>query len=134
MIESNLILCAEGVIRDAETNNISIFNILEELTAESYPILIQKSALFTVLTKEEDDPDKPDLKFLLFNNDELVNEHKLKVDFRGKTKSRTIIRLGGIPFHNPGKAHFKVIDSDENEIAKYSINLKLREDVEVTST
>ena len=133
MIDSKFILCAESVIRDAETNNISIINILESISAESYPIMIQRSALYTVLTREEGDDESPDLKFVLYNNDDVIKEHKLRVNFRGKNKTRTIIRLGGLPFDNPGEAHFAVF-IDDRELGRYSIELNLRDEVEVTSS
>ena len=50
-------IIAEGVVRDVDTNLISILNIMDELTAEGFPLFGNKlSALTTVERTEADNP------------------------------------------------------------------------------
>jgi hypothetical protein len=46
MIKPILTLCAEGVVIDRETNNVSVFNILEQLSSPGFPLFIQKLFFF----------------------------------------------------------------------------------------
>jgi len=128
-----MILVAENVIKDSDTSNISVINIYEDLTVESFPIIIQRLTIIIFLEKQQDDPDIFNTKLKVTNNQETLLNHEIKVDFRGKNKNRAIIRFGGIMFPNPGFVRFTVYDNDEKEICFYNINLRIREDIKVTS-
>lgn len=130
MISSKLFLVADRVIKDSETNNLSIINILDDITAEAYPLLIHKLTIVSFVTKEKEN-DKVTLGFKVLNNDTKIIEHQIKVDFRGKNKTRAIIQLGVLPIQEAGQIHFILTDEQGNEIDRYSINLRLREEIKV---
>jgi hypothetical protein len=132
MISSKLFLVAERVIRDSESGSISIINILDDIAAESYPILIHKVVAISYLQKTDTDSGKQTLQFQLFNNSTQIGDHQIKVDFRGKNHTKAIIELGGIPLSEPGKASF-VLKFEETELNSYSINLVLREEIRVST-
>lgn len=130
MIRSKLLLCADRAIRDTDGGNLSIINILDDITAESFPVLIHRFSVINFLIKETaEDPDKPSIRLKVYNNDKIVGDHQLKIDFRGKLKTRSIIQLGGVPLTEPGQAHFIITDNDGNEMDRYTINLHLRQAV-----
>lgn len=130
MISSKLFLVADRVIKDSETNNLSIINILDDITAEAYPLIIHKLTIVSFVTKEREE-DKVSLGFKILNNDTKIIEHQIKVDFRGKNKTRAIIQLGVLPIQEAGQIHFILTDEQGNEIDRYSINLRLREEIKV---
>lgn len=133
MINSKFIIVGENIIKDAESNNISVINILEDISAESFPILIQKMAILIYFEKESHDDDKPTLVLKVSNNNKILVEHTIKADFRGKNKNRNIIKFGGILFPEPGDAKFEIIDTnnDNQIVCKYLLTLKLRTPVKV---
>ena len=133
MITSKVLLVADRAIRDNETGNLSIINIIEDITAESFPILIPRLTIVAFIHKEQDDNSKPNLRFKLLNNETSIGDHSIKVDFREKNRTKAIIQLGTVPIREPGIAHFILTDAEGNEIDKYSINLNLREEIKVTT-
>jgi len=53
MIASKLTFCAEGVIRDVTTNKISAFNIFEDISSMSFPLLISKFCVLNALVRDK---------------------------------------------------------------------------------
>ena len=49
MIQLKLLLCAQGVVRDADSNNVSAFNILESIQAAGFPMFIQQLDILALL-------------------------------------------------------------------------------------
>lgn len=134
MIRSKLLLCADKVIRDADGGSLSIINIMDDITAESFPVLIHRFSIINFLIRDTfEDLDKPIINLQIFNNDFLIADHQLKVDFRGKLITRSIIQLVGIPLTEPGQAHFVIIDNEQKELDRYSINLQLRQSIEISN-
>lgn len=56
---------AVAVIRDAETNNISAFNILEGVGAAGLPLLMQNVSFFVLWQREAHEPPQRDGRFRL---------------------------------------------------------------------
>lgn len=132
MLKCNLLFVAEKAIIDRDNSNLSIINVFDDIAAESYPILFHNFTIIAYLEKDDTDTeDKQTVGFKMFNNSFQVVEQKIKIDFRGKHKSRAIIQFTGIPFNEPGKASFLVMDAHENTIGEYSISLSLIEKVTV---
>ena len=103
MITSSLILCADRVIRDAETNNISIINILEEMTPEGLPLFIARVMIFALLHRDkEKDPSQIKCTLRIGIGDNRLLERELNVDFRDKGRNRTIINIGGLVISTSG--------------------------------
>lgn len=132
MISSKVLLVADRAIRDSESGNLSIINILEDIVAESFPILIPRFTVVAFLLKDKNDDSKQTIKFHLKNNDNVLGEHIIKVDFKDKNLTRAIIELGSIPFKESGFAKFVLCTEDcKHEIDNYTINLSLREEISV---
>lgn len=128
MIQSKFLICAEKAIRDADGGALSIINILDDIIAESFPVLIHSFAVIQFLVKSSpDDSDKPNIRLKVLNNETVLIDHLLKIDFRGKLKSRSIIQFGGLQIIEPGQAHFVLYNSDDAEMDRYTLNLTLRQ-------
>lgn len=102
MISSSLMLCAEGVIRDAETNNISVFKIFENITPEALPLLIPRFMVLAFLQRDDSDPLKIKCTLRITLNEEKILEQALNINFQGKKRNRTIINIGGLPILKQG--------------------------------
>ena len=57
MIKLKLLFCAKAVIRDAATNEISVFGIIEEITPAGLPLLVPSFAVLAVFERDEGDPE-----------------------------------------------------------------------------
>ena len=95
-------LCADGVIRDAETNNISVFTIFENITPEGLPLLIPRFMILAFLQRDDSDPSEIKCTLRITLNEEKILEQALDINFQGKKRNRTIINIGGLPIAKQG--------------------------------
>jgi len=119
------ILCfaSEGVIRDTQTNNISAFNILEQISSPGFPLFMQKMFFFCLLEREEGDPATVELRVIASNNDQTIVEVGSTVNFQEKNRNRLIIQIGGLAIPSPGKLVF-TLKKDEELLCSYSVEIK----------
>lgn len=122
MIKCKLAVCADTIVRDTQTDLISVFNIAEVVNSVSCPINLHRIACLFVLTREEDDTSQCDALFTVkMNEDHLIPKTALKVDFSlSGLISRQIISLKGLVIHKPGIVRFS-ISVDDNEIGYYEL-------------
>ena len=90
-------LAAAGVVRDADTNAVSVFSIYEELASLGFPFLVQDVGVFVLWQIEEaDHADIDDVQFVVRNNATVLFQAPIVVKVSGK-RHRTIIRVKGRP-------------------------------------
>lgn len=99
---SKIVICAEGIIRDAQTNTISVFNMLEDVSAPGFPLFIQKFNAFFLLERTNDEPQQINCIFRIENNGNSLMEMPVRSDFQNKLKNRLIININGLAIPNPG--------------------------------
>src|SRR5262245_34005358 len=97
MLQSILCLAAKGVIRDVQTNNISVFEILEQLRSSAVPFVLQESGLLAVWKRSLDDAAQFDVTLRVVNNGELLFEQPINVVFSaGSTTNRSVVSIMGL--------------------------------------
>jgi hypothetical protein len=102
MITSRLMLCAEAVIRDGDTNSISVFNILERITPEIIPFIMSKIVVLIVLEREEKDQPKVSAQLTVgMNGIDLLNL-PMQLDFQNNKQTRTILTLREVKLSQAG--------------------------------
>ena len=97
-----LFTCAESVVVDIETNRLSLFNLMEELGAASFPVVIFPIAFVAAFTRTPDEPDDPPLKLLIKIDDEVLFQVAPASPFRGHLRSRAIWRMASLVIPKPG--------------------------------
>lgn len=122
MISCTLLLGAKGVIRDADSNTISIFSIIEEIGAAGFPLFVQNFAVLAVFRRKPDDEElhDPIIRFTL-GNDRIL-ESPVAVNFQKKLRSRNIINVQGLVLSNPGVLTLEV-RNDGRRLARYEISV-----------
>lgn len=116
-------LAAAGVVRDADTNAVSVFSIYEELASVGFPFLVQNVGVFVLWQIEEDDrTDITDIQFQVRNNAHVLFQAPIAVTVSAK-RHRTIIRVQGLLVREPGILRF-VFTRGTQEIAGYEITVK----------
>jgi len=118
-----LCLAALGVIRDTETNNVSVFSILEELGAQGFPFLIQEMGVLAMWRRSTPDEGAVDLQFRVLNNDTQLYAGPVRVAFAQAERHRSIVRLGGLLIREPGNLRFGFFHGNE-ELASYTVRIK----------
>lgn len=106
MIRNRICLVAQGVVRDAEGGGISVFNIMEGITAQGFPLFVGRMGFLATWEKEQDDPDVYHATFEIKINDQKLHGSTIDVDFKGKNRNRTIMAIQGVVVPAPGELSF----------------------------
>ncbi|MDD5681270.1 MAG: hypothetical protein PHI59_08545 [Candidatus Omnitrophica bacterium] len=122
MIKSTIMLCAEGIVRDTESNNISVFNILEQFTSEGFPLFIQKFYVFNYLERELADPSQIDCQVIITNNNAELASVPIHIDFLDKLRNRAIVTVNGLAILNPGRLTARMMLNGV-ELGSYKIDV-----------
>jgi len=103
MIRCLVALCAESIIRDAATNQVSAVNILDEINAQAFPILLPKlSCVFLFDRNVAEDPNEADAAVTFALPNLQLYQGQLQLDFQGKQRLRSILILQGFVVPTPG--------------------------------
>jgi hypothetical protein len=116
------ILCvaARGIIRDAASNNVSIFSILEELRPDGFPSLLSEVQVLGLWAREPGDPEVTNLTLRIANNEIEVLRSDLSVQFQTSTRHRSIVTIGTLVIQQPGQLTFTFRRGDDL-LASYTI-------------
>lgn len=114
-------IAAKGVVRDADTNTMSLHTILEDISAEGFPFLVQEAAVLATWRTEAADRKPIELQFQVLNNDLSLLKQSIVVPI-DKPFSRTIIRLNGIVVKAPGELRF-VFSRKDIEVLSYAVRV-----------
>ncbi|HVS26110.1 MAG TPA: hypothetical protein VHE58_02230 [Burkholderiales bacterium] len=102
MITCKLLLCSQGVVRDADQGGIYVFNILESVESVDFPFFMQKMDVFALFERLRDEPAQHEVRFQLsIGETELLNS-SLAIDFQGKLRNRSTLHILGLVIPNPG--------------------------------
>src|SRR5262245_47594205 len=104
MIRCRLAVCAESVVRDVETNLISVFNIYEQVRSQVFPILMPKLNCLFILTRDVGDVQTVTGAVQFTVGGEEVLRTPLTVDFQDKFLTRQTIVVQGFPIPAPATA------------------------------
>lgn len=102
-------ICAESVSMDRFTDRLSIFNVLDRISAMGFPLWLPQVALIFVLERERaSDPIQTHAKLQAILNGTPIAETEAFIHFQDGKEARTILNFNlGIP--SPGKLIFKLI-------------------------
>lgn len=123
MISVKLLLCAERVIRDAESNSITVVNLLEDFASPGFPLFIQNMCLFALTERQEDDAQDHQFLFKIHLNDNELVSLEVQSKFGDKLRHRNIINVSGFVIPNPGQLKLSLFHEDK-EVAEYLMQVK----------
>jgi hypothetical protein len=101
-VTARLLLCGQNLIRDADTNNVSVINIFEGMIAQGFPLLMPTFAFLTILERENGDPRIHEGRFDIRLGDTVLVAGPMRVDFQDKPRTRTMLRVAGLVINAPG--------------------------------
>ena len=102
MITCQLILCAENIIRDSETDLFSVFNILEVIRGVGFPLFINRLDILAFFEREADDSAQYDITFVISLGETEILQKQMAIDFEDKFRNRATFRIRGLVIPNPG--------------------------------
>ena len=109
-------LVAESVIVDQATNVVSLVNVLEELTAPAFPIMVAKCAAVSAWNEDPGDVGR-DLQVTLRirspGSESSIDFHS---NFTMRTsRHRVLQRIAGLPVLAAGELQFEVLLNGEHK-------------------
>lgn len=99
-------LCAESIVRDIESNQLSAFNILDQIVASSFPFVFPKLTVVGVFEREENDLMSFDIELDVSHNKTSLFNTSTMLDFQDKLTHRYIFALLGVVIIAPGQLVF----------------------------
>lgn len=103
-------IVAKGVIRDAVSNQISIFNIVEDVQAQGFPAFVGELGWLIMWERDVGEPATGDFLSRVRMNERVLIENPIHVEFGDTLRHRTTISLGGIVVEETGHLKFEVVD------------------------
>ena len=102
MLSVRLLACAQGVIRDADTNQCTVINLVENLVVPSLPFVVPSLCLFAIIERGIRDPTSCTCSVRVRLNDAEVFGRDLAIDFGPALRNRTILYLEELPIDRAG--------------------------------
>ena len=134
MITLKLLLCAEDVIRDHDSNKISAINIHEGFIADGYPLLM-KFAMVAMFERDLNaDAARHKVRFEIQLGDTQLGGGAGEIDFEDKKRTRMFVKFPGIVVPTPGTMSVRLYLGEER-IGEYLFDGERRQPTlpEITS-
>src|SRR5690348_4396160 len=95
--------CAEGASIDQTTNNLSVFNLIEEVNAPNFPVLIQNLCLVFMARRKKGEAAKQTIIIrLAFKGQNTPPfDNPFPVDFNTFYRTRGVLRMQGMTIQQP---------------------------------
>lgn len=123
MITSKLLLCCHGAVRDAQTNNVSVFNILEQVNGAGFPTFIPTLFIVAFVKREKDDPENCTATLEINLGETSLGAFPIDIAFGEKLKSRLITELQGLVIPQPGILSFE-LKIDNQKINAWEVRVE----------
>jgi hypothetical protein len=108
MIRTLSSMCADLTIVDRQTNNLSIINVIDQITALSYPVGLNRIALVFVMQRDQADPGRANVEFLVRHNDVELSRFTLLMDFEAGLVTRVLPTIQGFVIPSAGVLRFSL--------------------------
>lgn len=125
-MKCNQLICAQSVVTDKATNQVSIFNIYETAISSLFPFQIPVLALFIQLEKEDTEPLIFAFNLIIKLNNNILYKQPVSISFlQGDLRNNTSINMQGLVISQAGVLSFEV--EYENTVQKtYSFKITQR--------
>lgn len=114
---------AEKAIVNQNTSVLSVIEIVEEIGAPFFPLVLPRVNAVFSFQREQTDPDSASLQLKASTADVTIVEQTFNVAFSGKEKGRVTFEFQGFPVPQSGLLVFVVSDG-ERTLAKWTILVK----------
>lgn len=95
-------VCATSSANDRETNQVSLFNVVEEMHVPSFPIVIPSLTIVSLLKREKGDRTKQNLQVRFTLGRKVIADLPFEVDFQKGPRCRHNAEVRGLMIPSPG--------------------------------
>jgi|ERR1700731_1344579 len=101
-------LLAQSASIDRFSNRLSVFNLLESIESQSFPVFIPEVVFVCILRREAGDLVVSDGTLSVFSGDSIVGKANVRVDFESAQHSRLIVNFQPVPLMKPENLRFQL--------------------------
>lgn len=120
-MNAKLIACAESVVTDAQTNVVSFFNLIEELSAPNVPFAVSRITCVVLLERLQVEPAIATVRLVARNNGVELFSQIVNVNFQDKLRTRVLGIVGGMVVNAPGVVTFSAYDAAGALLGEWAI-------------
>lgn len=133
MLYKSLVVCEVAII-DARTNNISLINLIEEIQAVGFPVMVPRLCFVVNIEKEAaDGADHGLFNICVRVNTKQLITQPVTANFMGRPKARLIVDISGLPITEIGTLVVELV-RDGAVVLSSSIEVTLPKGPQVTQT
>lgn len=114
------IACVRSIV-DANSNNLSCIEILEEVRVASFPSVFPEVTVVWCVARDTSESEGLASTFHVLLNDAQLYEAPVEVAFRGSLRTRAIVRLAGLVITNPGRLRLEFRSARANGSWRFEI-------------
>lgn len=103
-----LFACCNECLIDGRTNQVSLINILEEISAPSFPATHARLNVLVVLERSLSEPSTVTCPLTIKNGSQILLNSHLTFQFQQFLRTRAIADLQGLPILTPGKLEIEL--------------------------
>lgn len=127
MIRLKTLLCAEGVSVDRNSNNVTLFNILEQINPLRLPLALPKMVIYSLFEREDGDDAVWPADICIYLDDVELVSSPIDYKFQDLPRVRNIFTVGGLPITQPGTLKISVHPRGDHttELGTYTVVISL---------
>ena len=115
--------CAESSVVDSRTNRLSIFHVMEEMEAASFPAPLGQLTCIMMLSKTRRERQNV-LFHIRFNlNKQLLVDLPFEVNFQDKQRVRGLAEIRNLVISGPGKLQ-AVLNYKNKDLGEWTVQVK----------
>jgi hypothetical protein len=114
MIRPKTVIITETVIRDQQTNRMSLINIFEQFRSPGYPLLISRFTVFAIILRDTlEDPQAAQGRLSIRLDEEVLFEQQIEINFQNVLINRNVLQFQGFVLPRPGRLVVSVAVGDQ---------------------
>jgi hypothetical protein len=107
MYRVHSVIVADNVLRDADSNRISVIGILDQLRPGGFPILMPRLSAIAICSRETNDSPTPASRARVILGEQTLFEDGVEINFREGRLHRSILRFEGFVIPGVGDLIFE---------------------------
>jgi uncharacterized protein DUF6941 len=123
MISCRLALCAEAVIKDVDTEALSVFNIFDELVPSSFPFTLPKMTCLFFMSYDGKEGAVVSASLVITKGEDEFFKRPIEIDFRERRTSKLVFYFHAIPFDGPGTVRVALVH-ERREVGGWGFVIK----------
>jgi hypothetical protein len=115
--------CAQTAVVDSRTNQLSLFNLLEEVHTSSFPYTISGLALVLVMLRTAEEPEEVFVTVQSTQGGRVLSGFSLALQFHHHLRTRVIADLNGLTAVGPGMIELSVLSPNQSIMASWKVRV-----------